>query len=174
MEDNLYIIRVFGKNGSSVIKFGYSAKVQIRLKQYSDYNPLVEIIGTYYREDAKKFELTFHKNNKSFIRNEWYLEEQLENILYQIKNGIVLKEKFKKLVIKKKNNIKTFEIINITDKKCSHCKEIKLCNEYNKCSTTRDKLHHQCKVCRSKLRLKYKNKSREYLRNYLNNLKKVV
>ena len=42
--------------------------------------------------------------------------------------------------------------------KCSHCKKVKSCSEYNKCITTRDKLHHQCKTCRSKLRLKYKNK----------------
>lgn len=126
MKDNLYILRVYGKEGNSVIKFGYSSKIQTRLKQYLDCNPLVEIVNTYYREDAKEFERSFHKNNNSFIRNEWYLEEQLENIIYQIHNGITSNEKFQKLIIKKKNNVKTFEIINITDKNVLIVKKLNL------------------------------------------------
>ena len=174
MKDNLYIVRVYGKENTSIIKFGYSSKLYTRLKQYSDYNPLVEIVGTYYRKDAKEFESSFHKNNNSFIKREWYFEEELENIINQITNNIVSNEEFKKLIITKKNNIKTYHILDIVDKKCSHCKKVKSCSEYNKCITTRDKLHHQCKTCRSKLRLKYKNKSREYQRKYLNKLNNVI
>jgi hypothetical protein len=84
---NLYIIKVYNKK-SNLIKLGYSSKIKERLLLYYHHNPLVEIINTFYREDAKEFELRLHRTIKSVIMNEWYEEETLHKIIEYIKNGI--------------------------------------------------------------------------------------
>lgn len=81
--NNLYLLRVYGKD-TSLIKFGYSSTIQNRLEAYSTTNPLVEIIGTYHREDGREFELNLHKFIPSEIGREWYKEDQLELLIEYI------------------------------------------------------------------------------------------
>ncbi len=45
MKDNLYILRVYGKN-QTLIKFGYSSNITTRLNSYFSANPLTELIFT--------------------------------------------------------------------------------------------------------------------------------
>jgi hypothetical protein len=84
---NLYLIRVYGVN-TSFVKLGYSSSIKSRLNQYYSHNPLFELIGTYYRKDAKSFESKLHKNVESIVMREWYQEKHLITILYLIENGI--------------------------------------------------------------------------------------
>lgn len=90
---NLYIVRVYGKE-SSLIKMGYSSTITTRLYNYYTHNPMVELVGTYYREDAESFEREFHKTYQSAMLNEWYSEGLLPTILNHL-NG----EKFPLLPI---------------------------------------------------------------------------
>lgn len=84
-QDNLYIIRTFGRD-TSLLKFGYSSNIEGRLEQYIGHNPLIEVVGTYYREDAKEFENLFHSHNKAEERREYYSEDMLETIVHAIDN----------------------------------------------------------------------------------------
>lgn len=81
--DNLYILRTYGKNDTA-IKFGYSSNINKRILSYRLSNPLVEVVGTFYRPDAKLFEEWFHKKYKSQHGNEWYSENMLNIILNSI------------------------------------------------------------------------------------------
>lgn len=72
--DNLYIIRIYGKD-KTLIKFGYSSNIKQRLNNYYYHNPLMELLGTYYRANAQDLELIFHKNTKSEVMNEWYIDD---------------------------------------------------------------------------------------------------
>jgi hypothetical protein len=90
-EHNLYIIRVYGKEGS-LIKLGYSSNIIQRLYSYYNHNPLIQVIGTYYREDAEQFESKLHKVIKAKMLHEWYDESELTNIEGYIK-GDILPEK---------------------------------------------------------------------------------
>jgi hypothetical protein len=139
MKDNLYIIRVFGREGNSVIKFGYSAVMNKRIESYRGHNPLLEIIGTYYREDAQDFEREFHKYHSSNKRYEWYEEEFLESIIYQIYNGIVYPDIDSEFRLKK----------------CINCCTTKSVREFNNDKTTVDGFSYYCRNCRKLLRKKY-------------------
>lgn len=76
MKEYIYIFRTFGKD-ASLIKIGYSSKVNERLYNYLSHNPLLEIILIISIEDAKEFESQFHTKHKSFLRKEWYGEDIL-------------------------------------------------------------------------------------------------
>ena len=80
MEDNIYILRAFGRNGS-VIKVGFSTSMEKRLKAYYGANPLVEVILTTYKENGSACEKALHSNFKSVIMNEWYNEDLLLDII---------------------------------------------------------------------------------------------
>jgi hypothetical protein len=84
---NLYIIRVYNKD-IILIKLGYSTKIKERLWSYYHHNPLFELVGTYYREDAQYFESTLHRTLKSSILNEWYDNSRLSYFLKLIETGI--------------------------------------------------------------------------------------
>lgn len=86
-EHNLYIIRVYNKD-KSLIKLGYSSVINKRLLSYYNHNQLVELVGTYYREDAEDFENKLHRCIKSTARNEWYDEDKLNLILEYINNDV--------------------------------------------------------------------------------------
>jgi len=81
--DNLYLIRSFGDH-TSLIKLGYSTQIISRLKHYLSHNPFMEVIGTFYREDAKQFEKCFHSTLKAIYKREWYDESDLETILKRL------------------------------------------------------------------------------------------
>lgn len=85
-KDNLYIIRMFGRDGNSILKMGYSGCMPNRIKSYKAHNPLIEIVGTFYREDAIEFERVFHNCNPAILRREFYNESELDNIICSIKN----------------------------------------------------------------------------------------
>ena len=91
---NLYIIRTFGMQGS-LIKIGYSSNITKRLLQYYHHNPLVELVGTYYKEDAKEFEKHLHSVLKAYRLREWYTEDKLEAIIKYIKGEEELPDKVK-------------------------------------------------------------------------------
>ena len=86
IEDNIYVIRVFDRQGKSYIKVGYSEKIKDRLYTYYIHNPFIEVVMTLYYPDAKNLEISLHKTFKSIILNEWYKEENLQDILEYIKN----------------------------------------------------------------------------------------
>lgn len=86
MKDNIYILRSYGNNNTSIIKLGYTSNMNSRLKTYYSHNPLLEIIGTYYVEEGPLFEKAFHSNNLSHVLYEWYKEERLPIMLSAIKN----------------------------------------------------------------------------------------
>lgn len=100
MKDNLYIIRAFGKNKETLIKLGYTDNIENRLNNYLSHNPFIEIISTFYREDAQEFEKLFHNYNSSCFKNEWYedtmliyiLEAILKPIEFLIDNRVELKK----------------------------------------------------------------------------------
>jgi hypothetical protein len=79
---------VYGKT-TNLIKLGYSSNVTQRLQQYYSHNPAMELIGTYYKENAEEFESKLHKVVKSEIMNEWYSDDMLPLILSYI-NGLEL------------------------------------------------------------------------------------
>ena len=84
MEDNIYIIRVFGRNGEAYIKVGYSSNIKSRLQHYYSHNPLVEVVLTVYNSNAMQLERDLHRNFDSIIMNEWYKDEQLLEIINYI------------------------------------------------------------------------------------------
>ena len=79
-EHNLYIVRVSYKD-ITLIKFGYSSVIKDRLISYYYHNPLIELVGTYYRKDAIEFENSLHNTIDSYIMREWYENSELENII---------------------------------------------------------------------------------------------
>ena len=79
-KDNLYIIRIHNSEGQSMIKLGYSSNIKRRLNEYRVMNPFTQIVYTYYRPDAKKFESWFHMSHESSIMNEWYNEDMLSEM----------------------------------------------------------------------------------------------
>jgi len=81
MKDNLYIVKVYNGDGDSIIKLGYSNNIENRLRQYYYHNPLIELIGTYYMENAIEVEKNIHNTLKSVCLNEWYNEDKLDYIL---------------------------------------------------------------------------------------------
>lgn len=84
---NLYVVKTYGAGGMSYIKLGYSSDNTKRLRVYIATNPLIEILYTFYRPDAKYFELKLHKEIESVHAREWYESELLDSILAYIKNG---------------------------------------------------------------------------------------
>jgi predicted transcriptional regulator len=82
--DNLYVIKTYSKH-ETIVKLGYSSNIVTRLKSY-DVLPDVELINTFYREDAYYFEKTFHKHNTSLFQQEWYSITMLDYILKAIEN----------------------------------------------------------------------------------------
>jgi hypothetical protein len=87
---NLYIVRAYGKDDKSLIKLGYSRHIKSRLKEYLTYNPFIEIIGTWYMEDAKYFEKHIHKSILSDLGDEWYNEDKLYDLIAYINKEIPL------------------------------------------------------------------------------------
>lgn len=141
MKDNLYILKVTNSDKKSLIKLGYSSNIEERLNFYFSHNPFIEIIGTYYREDAIAFEKWFHKNNISIYRNEWYCENILEKMLKDIHDKDYF-EQFKDL------------------KRCYRCFEIKNISEFNRDITRFDNLSGDCRTCKSIRNKKYRNKNK--------------
>lgn len=105
--DNLYIIKSFGTNGKELIKLGYSSRIEERLRAYRSHNPFFEVIDTFYREDAKEFELYIHSLVISEVGNEWYNVDKLGLLLNlvattnfeEIKNIKEIKKNKKKPVV---------------------------------------------------------------------------
>ena len=69
----LYILRSYSKD-SSILKFGYTTDIWMRLAQYKSANPFIEIVYIAQLENAFELEQDFHKNNVSTFGNEWYDE----------------------------------------------------------------------------------------------------
>ena len=86
-EPNLYVVKVVNNKGESLVKLGYSSNMDKRLTQYRYHNPLIEVIGTYYKEDAYEFEQAFHRAVPATVMNEWYAEQQLPVIMEAILTG---------------------------------------------------------------------------------------
>lgn len=86
-EPNLYVVKVVNNKGESLVKLGYSSNMDKRLTQYRYHNPLIEVIGTYYKEDAYEFEQAFHRAVPATVMNEWYAEHQLPVIMEAILTG---------------------------------------------------------------------------------------
>ena len=89
MLENLYVVRAANTKGEVLVKMGYSANIEKRLTQYAYHNPLIEVIGTYYKPDAAEFEKNLHKALKSTAFEEWYSEDKLPIILEAIATGIL-------------------------------------------------------------------------------------
>lgn len=86
MEDNIYILRVFGRGGESFIKVGYSSQLESRLNTYKLHNPLFEVVMTFYSEYGREIEYNLHKKFESVVLNEWYKESKLPDIISYIIN----------------------------------------------------------------------------------------
>ena len=110
---NLYVLRVKGDNSETLIKLGYSNNIVARLSQYFNHNPLFELIGTYYREDAKLFERWFHSNNQSEVMNEWYNEQLLSFIITSMDSEFIANEIISKEAPKVKEEIKCIDFIRL-------------------------------------------------------------
>ena len=125
---NLYIVRVYNKE-TSLIKFGYSSTILNRLVSYYNANPLTELVGTYYREDALDFELYVHKMIQSAKRREWYDEDKLEEILNYINNEAVVDSSKPDMPYQKRapTYIEMVEIYNKTNSMVENYS-----NEYNR------------------------------------------
>lgn len=89
MEDNLYIIKTYGANGSTLLKVGYSSNMFKRLETYKSHNPLCEVVHTAYREDAKKFELYLHGKYPASFGREWYEVSMLDTFINEFKSGTI-------------------------------------------------------------------------------------
>ena len=85
--DNLYLIRVRGVEGESLVKFGYASNMEQRLKAYYYHNPLMEVIGTYYDAAGQDFERYIHSQVEATVMNEWYSEDELPLLLEYIESG---------------------------------------------------------------------------------------
>jgi len=157
MQDNLYIIKSSNSKGESLIKFGYSSNIKQRIEQYLSHNPFTEILETFYREDAFEFEKTFHKNNISIYKNEWYPENYLIEIYRQLKEGV--------------NDKLNKSTILLTNKICYGCSINKNKKDYQKLKTGKGGFDNYCKKCRSTQQLKYK-KRRDTYNAYYRKLKK--
>jgi hypothetical protein len=83
---NLYIIKACNDK-NCLIKMGYTNNINKRLKTYYYNNPMITIINTYYREDAKEFEKYLHFHLKSEVLNEWYSIDKLNTIIDYINDS---------------------------------------------------------------------------------------
>jgi len=90
--NNIYIIKSYSGKGTCMVKLGYSSNIQQRLLGYYSHNPNMELIGTYYREDAAKFEKTFHAVNEASALREWYPEDILQTMFKAVEDSIVISE----------------------------------------------------------------------------------
>jgi len=163
MKHNLYIIKSSNSKGESLIKFGYSSNIKQRIEQYLSHNPFTEIVETFYRQDAFEFEKTFHKNNTSIYKNEWYPENYLIEIHRQLKEGV-------------DNNLNESNKLNkstdlLTNKICYGCNINKDKKDYQKLKVGKGGFDNYCKKCRSSQQLKYK-KRRDAYNAYYRKLKK--
>ena len=91
MQNNIYIIKVHNSN-KSMIKLGYSSDIKNRLKKYYYHNPLVEVVGEYYRPDAELFERLLHSLFKSEVLHEWYDDSVLDEFIYMIRHYPIVSE----------------------------------------------------------------------------------
>jgi hypothetical protein len=97
-QHNLYLLQS-DSNSETLLKFGYSANINSRLKTYYRHNPKIKIVKTFYREDAFSFESLLHSKFKAVYGNEWYPIHYKDDILKFIE------ENSKNLLsIKPKNN----------------------------------------------------------------------
>lgn len=84
-KDNLYIIKVYNKHGNSIFKIGYSSNLENRLRTYYYHNPLIALVGTYYKDNAKKLEKEIHSKIRAKYLDEWYDIEKLQEVLDLVK-----------------------------------------------------------------------------------------
>lgn len=84
---NIYLLKSYGDN-KEILKLGFSSSIRARLRHYLEYNPLIEIIGTWFIKDGLTWEQSFHKNNKSIIGREWYDISIKEDILKRLKQEL--------------------------------------------------------------------------------------
>ena len=56
--------------------------------------------------------------------------------------------------------------MNLTNKTCIHCNEIKPTNEFGKHATTKDHLQSWCKSCYKKYKQQYNINNRAYMNKY--------
>lgn len=167
MNDNLYIIKSYGKDNKSLIKFGYSSDIEARINFYISHNPLIEILYTFYREDGELFERWFHTNHISENKREWYSLEYLPNIIKSIKT----KESFSDIeedykMCNKCNNVK--HVSNFYKKNKSLENMCKTCNHILKYQRVKNDPIKNEKRLESKRRYREANreKHREYMKDY--------
>lgn len=77
---NLYILKQT-VDSEDLFKFGYSSRINKRLIEYANHNPGIKLYYSWFRNDAKEFELDFHKNNISLYKNEWYRKETIDKLI---------------------------------------------------------------------------------------------
>ncbi len=82
---NLYIITVYNQDGKPFIKFGFSDEINKRVATYTNKNPFAKV-STFYRSDAKEFELWYHSAFKSVVMDEWYDASNMETLITLINN----------------------------------------------------------------------------------------
>lgn len=81
---NLYILRSFGKNGETIIKFGFSKNIKERINRYYSMNPYIELLFTCYQKEGISYEKLTHSLLTPNYKTEWYNEENLDLILSYI------------------------------------------------------------------------------------------
>ena len=72
----IYIFRSYTKD-ISLLKFGYTSDIWLRLSQYRTANPGIEIVYIAQLPNAFELEQIFHKQHSSVHGNEWYSEDKL-------------------------------------------------------------------------------------------------
>lgn len=72
----IYIFRSYTKD-ISLLKFGYTSDIWLRLSQYRTANPGIEIVYIAQLSNAFELEQIFHKQHSSVHGNEWYSEDKL-------------------------------------------------------------------------------------------------
>lgn len=93
---NIYLIKSYGVGGVPICKYGYSSKINSRIKNYRNHNPLMEIIGTGYAADGQKYERYIHSFHEAIFGDEWYGDDKIAELTaalnqegYENKNGKV-------------------------------------------------------------------------------------
>ena len=79
-EGYIYILKHVFEN-KELYKLGYTNNLKSRLSNYKTSNPSIVFIKSFYLKDAKDFEKSFHKNNCSVYRNEWYDFDTIKHLL---------------------------------------------------------------------------------------------
>lgn len=110
-DHNLYVIRSYGKDGS-LIKIGKSKDIKARMNVYLTMNPLIELVDTFYREDANTFENIIHKVLDPIFLREWYDESKLPLIIDYLTGVKDLYEDFRSLNIGENSGNKIDNKIN--------------------------------------------------------------